>query len=70
MIKLLGERGIERDPGQTPLEFANDTGLYEAISLTRVYNRIRFGGQDLTRADAAEVDSWLQKLEQKSVGGA
>ncbi len=70
MIKLLGERGIKRDPGQTPLEFANDTGLYEAISLTRVYNRIRFGGQDLTRADAAEVDSWLQKLEQKSVGGA
>ena len=70
MIKLLGDRGIKRNPGQTPLEFANDTGLYEAISLTRVYNRIRFGGQDLTRQDAAEVDSWLRKLEQKSVGGA
>ena len=69
-IKLLGERGIKRDPGQTPLEFAVDTGLHEAINLTRVYNRVRFGGKDLTRQDAADVDSWLRKLEQKPSGGA
>lgn len=63
LLALLEVRGLKRDLHQTPLEFATNSGLNEALMLTRVYNRVRFGGEPLSRIEALEIDSWLRALE-------
>ena len=46
-LEMLSEHGIVRAPGQTPMEFALSLGNHPAgtllITLTRLYNVIRFG---------------------------
>ena len=63
MQALLAEKGIRRDPDQTPLEFAASLNRPEAMMITDKYNRVRFGGQDLTPDEAAQIDQWLHLLE-------
>jgi transglutaminase-like putative cysteine protease len=63
MSRALDARGLRRAPAQTPLEFAATTGLPEALFVTRAYNRVRYGAQNLTPAEAARVEHWLQRLE-------
>jgi hypothetical protein len=70
LLALLARRGVKRDPDLTPLEFASNLDFEPALPITRAYNRVRFGGEELTREDATEIDSWLQRLEQKSANGA
>lgn len=65
MIKTLETRGLLRAPDQTPLEFAASIGVPEALLLTRSYNRVRFGAQELTTAEAARVEEWLRRIEGK-----
>ncbi len=69
MQKRLAEKGIVREPHQTPLEFAFATGMPSAISLTERYNRVRFGEQHLSRTEAHEIDDWLQELDDYSPQG-
>lgn len=63
LTKVLAARGLRRAPDETPLEFAASTGLNEALHITRAYNRVRYGEQQLSTAEAEEVDRWLREME-------
>ncbi|MGH9929934.1 MAG: transglutaminase domain-containing protein, partial [Pyrinomonadaceae bacterium] len=63
LISLLARRGVQRDPNLTPLEFANGLDFQPALSITRAYNRVRFGGQELSPAEQREIDQTLNQLE-------
>jgi hypothetical protein len=63
MTAVLAARGLERAASETPLEFATSTGMTEAMKITRAYNRVRFGEQQLSTTEAAEIEDWLSRLE-------
>jgi hypothetical protein len=63
MTTALDSRGLRRNAYQTPLEFAESVGTPEVISITRAYNRVRFGAQGLSKAEAAEVERCLHRME-------
>ncbi|HEX8161004.1 MAG TPA: DUF3488 and transglutaminase-like domain-containing protein [Pyrinomonadaceae bacterium] len=65
MNRALAARGLRRESHQTPLEFAGALDVPEALLVTRAYNRVRFGAQELTRDDAARVETWLQRIESR-----
>ena len=65
MTETLAERGLRRRADETPLEFAGAIGMPEVLKITRAYNRVRFGAQHLTDAEAAEVERSLQGMEEK-----
>jgi hypothetical protein len=63
MLTVLAGKGFEREPHQTPLEFAFDLGMPEAVKITEKYNRVRFGPKKyLTRRESAEIEEWLEGL--------
>ena len=64
MMHLLEQRGFQRDAYLTPLEFAGSTKLNAAIEVTRAYNRVRFGGQELSTREINEIERSLKELEQ------
>jgi hypothetical protein len=66
LIGLLARRGVERDAHLTPLEFAGDLDLEPALTITRAYNRVRFGGQQLSAAELQEIETTLARLERES----
>lgn len=66
LMQLLERRGMQRDPNLTPLEFATALNLQPALSITRAYNRVRFGGQQLSRAELREIERTLSDLERES----
>jgi transglutaminase-like putative cysteine protease len=66
MNRALAARGLRREPHQTPLEFAGALDVPEALLVTRTYNRVRFGAHDLTRDEAARVETWLRRIEKVS----
>lgn len=66
MTGLLARRGVERASHLTPLEFAGDLNLEPALTITRAYNRVRFGGQQLSNAELREIERTLQQLEGES----
>ncbi len=59
----LAKRGIARPEHQTPLEFAAGLGLIEALTITRCYNQVRFGGKKLSAGELREISQALQALE-------
>lgn len=63
LMDLLAQRGLSRLNDQTPLEFASNLGSREALTITRLYNRVRFGSQKLSAAEEREIDQALQNLE-------
>jgi hypothetical protein len=63
MTAALDSRGVRRSADQTPLEFAESIGTPEVLSITRAYNRVRFGGEPLSRAEASSVEEWLRGVE-------
>ncbi|MFN2596249.1 MAG: DUF3488 and DUF4129 domain-containing transglutaminase family protein [Pyrinomonadaceae bacterium] len=63
MTRALASRGLKREPHQTPLEFAGALSVPEALLVTRAYNRVRFGGRELSRDEAARVETWLDRIE-------
>jgi protein-glutamine gamma-glutamyltransferase len=67
LSRALAEHGLKRASNQTPLEFAAACERREVLVITNAYNRVRFGGDDLTRQEATEIDSWLRMLEQKGI---
>ncbi|MEZ5345251.1 MAG: DUF3488 and transglutaminase-like domain-containing protein [Pyrinomonadaceae bacterium] len=62
MQKILRTNGLTKDPGQTPTEFALATKLEEAKLITKMYNRVRFGGKELTRPETQEIERSLASL--------
>ncbi len=63
LTALLEDRGLSRLSDQTPLEFASNLGSREALTITRLYNRVRFGSQELSAAEQREIDQALLDLE-------
>ncbi len=64
LTALLARQGIERDPNLTPLEFASAVDFQPALAITRAYNRVRFGGQRLSRSELQEIEQTLTRFEQ------
>src|SRR5829696_8993791 len=65
LTAALAARGLTRRADQTPLEFAEAVGGSEVLAVTRAYNRVRYGAHDLTRAEAAEVERHLRRMEER-----
>ena len=63
LLRILARRGVQRDPSQTPLEFASGLDLGDAITLTGAYNRVRFGGELLSESELREIEDVLSRLE-------
>jgi hypothetical protein len=66
MTKTLSARGLKRSAGETPLEFAEATGIPEVLKITRAYNRVRYGRRQLSSAEVKEIGSDLQSLERNT----
>lgn len=64
MQKALASKGFIRQSHQTPLEFAFELNMPDAVSLTEKYNRVRFGEKNLNDDEAIEIEKWLHNLEQ------
>ncbi len=60
---VLARRGVERDSHLTPLEFAGTLDLEPVLTITRAYNRVRFGGYQLSDAELSEIEGRLKELE-------
>jgi transglutaminase-like putative cysteine protease len=67
--RILAERGMIRDPFQTPLEFAMTTGLPAAINITEKYNCVRFGKKEMTPEESRTIDRWLDEIERQTKNG-
>ena len=63
LTTILAERGWRRETDLTPLEFARHVGMREAMIVTDVYNRVRFGKQRLSNAESRDLDAMLMSLE-------
>ncbi|MBC7931683.1 MAG: DUF3488 domain-containing protein [Rubrivivax sp.] len=66
MADMLKARGHNRRDDETPLEFAGTINSPEVLTITRAYNRVRFGAQDLSSTEAAEVEHCLRRMEEKA----
>src|SRR6266852_5500436 len=65
LTALLEKRGARRPPHQTPLEFAAALGINEASTITRAYNRVRFGAEKLSAAERTRIEEMLAELERR-----
>ncbi len=63
MQKILASKGFTRASHQTPLEFAFELNMPEAVKITEKYNRVRFGEKDLSNEETKQVENWLTSLE-------
>ena len=63
LMALLERRGIKRESHQTPLEFATGLAIPEAMHVTEVYNRVRFGKEEPSASELREIADDLVKLE-------
>jgi transglutaminase-like putative cysteine protease len=64
LLRLLEKRGYKRNADQTPLEFAAAVPVPEALLVTRVYNRVRFGGTPATSEELVAINSAMRRLGQ------
>ena len=65
LTAILAQRGWQRESNLTPLEFARSIGRREALIVTDVYNRVRFGKQHLSKSELRDLDTLLHSLEQE-----
>jgi protein-glutamine gamma-glutamyltransferase len=63
LLAVLARRGTKREPDLTPLEFASQIDLQPAMAITRAYNRVRFGGHELSSDELKEIEQTLRQLE-------
>lgn len=66
LTALLAQNGWRREAYLTPLEFAGAVNSGAALTLTKAYNRVRFGGQPLSAGEMKEVESCLRQLEESA----
>jgi hypothetical protein len=64
MLAIARRAGLLKQPHQTPLEFAVASGLTPIHEITRLYNRVRFGGEQLNESETSRVSSLLAQLKQ------
>ena len=63
MQLILANKGLTRAPFQTPLEFASELNMPEAVNITEKYNRVRFGEKELTSEESKKIKNWLDQLD-------
>jgi hypothetical protein len=68
LLSLMAQRGFNRDTHLTPLEFADKVGSRDAALITKAYNRVRFGKQQLSKIELLEINRILISLEKASDG--
>ena len=66
LTNLLAAQVLKREPHQTPLEFAAMSGYGPVASITKAYNRVRFGGEKLSALEVTQISDWLKQLEEKN----
>jgi len=64
LMALLAERGMQRESYLTPLEFAGGVDLSGVLAITHAYNRVRFGGEQLSAGELREIDRALREFEE------
>lgn len=74
LLKALAAHGIRRRAGQTPRELAaaavaQDEALRPALAVTALFERVRYGEEDLAPAERARLEKALRRLEAVPVGG-
>jgi hypothetical protein len=65
MLAVARRRGMVKQPHQTPVEFAADSGSDQISEITALYNRVRFGNTPLDAAEAHRVSKLLSELKKK-----
>jgi len=65
MLVILAKKGIVREEHQTPLEFAYELGMPQAVRITQKYNGVRFGENGLSQHETNEIESWLEELNEQ-----
>jgi len=55
-------KAFKREPHQTPLEFASQVGLSEAASITKAYNRVRYGEENCPRQNERRLNCYYRRL--------
>ena len=65
MLKTLERIGYQREPHQTPAEFAAQIALPSVREITFLYQRTRFGCVDLNEQEVARIGILLEELKQK-----
>jgi hypothetical protein len=65
MLAIARRADLVKRPDQTPLEFASASGLSPIREITRLYNRVRFGGAQLDETETRRVSDLLVELKQQ-----
>jgi hypothetical protein len=65
MLAVARRAGLVKQPHQTPVEFADDSGSVQIREITDLYNRVRFGNTPLDQVEAHRVSKLLAELKQK-----
>jgi len=63
LLTVMAHHGFKRDKHLTPLEFARQVGSRDAAQVTRAYNRVRFGKEEISAIEIHEINRILQRLE-------
>ena len=63
LLNLLAQRGVQKDKHLTPLEFAQQIGTRDAQVITKAYNRVRFGKEQLSAIELREIKRILLAME-------
>jgi transglutaminase-like putative cysteine protease len=64
MLAISRRAGMVKQPFQTPVEFAVESGLSPIHEITTLYNRVRFGGAQLDEGETRRVSNLLGELKQ------
>lgn len=65
MEKALRKKGFMRLPNETPMEFAERTGLDDAKEITEAFHLVRYGGGALSKDDESRIKRALVRLGAK-----
>ncbi|HSK65098.1 MAG TPA: DUF4129 domain-containing protein, partial [Pyrinomonadaceae bacterium] len=68
LMQVMEQRGVPRNKDQTPLEFADKLKSKDVMTITRAYNRVRYGGERLSASERQEVERALVLLEAEHQG--
>lgn len=66
LLALLKKRSLTRSLSETPMEFALRTNIREVVEVTKIYEKIRYGGRPLTAADAKDTKRLLTAIREHS----
>ncbi|MBI2411590.1 MAG: DUF3488 domain-containing protein [Deltaproteobacteria bacterium] len=66
MLRTLKRKGLSKGPTETPLEFAERTGIAEVKDITLALHIERYGGRNLNEAERRSVDAAMERLRRSA----